>query len=65
MERYYTINDAARILSVTRETLYRWMAAGRLRYVHAGNRRRIRESDIQAFIKLPDQRQVEPSHESR
>lgn len=65
MEPLYTIKEACRQLRTSPETLYRWMRDGELRYVLVGGQRRIRESDIQAFIKLPDQRQTEPSPEAR
>lgn len=50
MEQLYTINEAARVLRISRETLYRWIREGRLTYAEVGPRRRIRESDIRAII---------------
>lgn len=51
MDTLYTVNEAARYFKVSRMTIYRWMAAGQLRYVLVGHDRRIRESDLKAFIR--------------
>lgn len=40
-ERFYTVNEAAEILRVSRKTVYDWMKAGRLPYVQAGLRKRL------------------------
>ncbi len=51
MEDYYTIEEVARKLRVTRTTVYRWMQSGALRYVMAGERRRIPQSALNSFLK--------------
>jgi len=55
MEPLYTIREAARVLRVQRETVYRYMQSGALKYVIVGKVRRIRESDLQAFVREPAQ----------
>jgi excisionase family DNA binding protein len=51
-EKYYTIDQVAERLEVSRATIYNWMNAGLLEWVHAGpRRRRIAESAIQRFLK--------------
>lgn len=40
-EQFYTVNEAADILRVSRKTVYDWMKAGRLPYVQAGLRKRL------------------------
>ncbi len=51
MEDYYTIEEVAKKLRVTRTTVYRWMQSGALRYVMAGERRRIAQSALDAFLR--------------
>ncbi len=51
MEEYYTVDEVAKVLKVTRQTVYDWMRSGRLEYVIVGDRRRISQSALQAFIK--------------
>ena len=57
METLYTIREAARVLRVQRETVYRYMQSGALKYVIVGKVRRIRESDLQAFVREPERAQ--------
>ena len=57
METLYTIREAARVLRVQRETVYRYMQSGALKYVMVGKVRRIRESDLQAFVREPERAQ--------
>ncbi len=61
MEDYYTIEEVAQKLRVTRTTVYRWMHSGALRYVIAGERRRIPQSALDAFLRegRPDETQEE------
>lgn len=56
-EKYYTVNDVARMLQVTRTTVYDWMRSGSLPYVIAGGRRRITASALQAFIRAGNPQQ--------
>ena len=42
-----TINEAARILSVSKMTLYRWDKAGVLKKVEIGGKRRHRKTDLE------------------
>lgn len=51
MEQLYTVEEVALALKVTRQTVYRWMQSGALRYVVAGERRRISQSALDAFLK--------------
>lgn len=51
MEKFYTIKEVAQMLQVTPAAIYKWMRQGRLKYVVVGDIRRIRESDLQAFMK--------------
>ncbi len=43
--RFYTVTEAARILRVSKKTVYDWMNAGRLGYVQAGPRKRLIPAD--------------------
>ena len=42
-------NEAAEALSVSRQTMYRLMAAGEVPYLRVGRVRRIRVADLEAF----------------
>lgn len=48
---YYTINEVAEKLKVTRAAVYKWMAAGQLAYVIVGKHRRITSEALNAFIR--------------
>ena len=50
-EEYYTIDEVAERLKVTRKTVYDWMRSGELAYVQVGSRRRITQSALRAFIR--------------
>ncbi|TXH80431.1 MAG: DNA-binding protein [Rhizobium sp.] len=56
MDTLYTVNEAAERLRISRETLYRWMRDGDLSFVIVNYRRRIRESDIRAILREPEQK---------
>ena len=49
-EDYYTIDEVADHLKVTRKTVYDWMRTGELPYVQVGSRRRITGSALKAFL---------------
>ena len=51
VERLLTPDEAAMRLSVTRNTIYRWLASGELQAVKAGTRVRIPESAITAMLR--------------
>ncbi|WP_406366156.1 helix-turn-helix domain-containing protein [Streptomyces sp. NBC_00645] len=46
----YTPEAAAELLSFGRSTVYELMAEGLLKYVKRGRSRRIRRSDLEAFV---------------
>lgn len=46
----YTPEQAATVLSFGRSTVYELMAAGALKYVKQGRSRRIRRSDLEAYV---------------
>ena len=45
-----TINEAAKVLSVSKMTLYRWDKAGILRKVEIGGKRRYRKTDVERLV---------------
>jgi excisionase family DNA binding protein len=49
-EQLYTIGEVARLLKVSRKTLYAWMNDGKLPYVVVGYRRRIAQSALDTLI---------------
>lgn len=50
-DRFLTLKNVRDMLSVSRATLWRWTAEKGLKVVCVGNVTRIRESDLQAFLK--------------
>ncbi len=63
MEEYYTVDEVAKSLKVTRQTVYDWMRSGRLAYVIVGDRRRIAQSDLNAFIRRGNPAEAEDAEE--
>jgi len=55
MERLYTVEEAAEVLRIARQTMYKYMDRGvkgvKLGYVYVGGERRITQGAIDAFIK--------------
>ena len=49
-EEYYTIQQVADRLQVTRQAVYNWINEGRLRAVKVGNRTRIPGSAVKEFL---------------
>jgi excisionase family DNA binding protein len=54
-EPYYTVKEVADRFKVSRQAIYDWISEGRLRAVKVGNRTRVPQSAIAAFV-----RPVEP-----
>lgn len=50
-ERFFTLLEVQQMLHVSRSTVWRWTAEGGLKVVRIGNLTRIREGDLQAFLK--------------
>ncbi|MFP5504873.1 MAG: helix-turn-helix domain-containing protein [Gammaproteobacteria bacterium] len=46
----YTIDDATQVLGLSRPTLYREIAAGRLRTYHVGRRRYVSADAVREYI---------------
>ncbi len=63
MEQFYTVEEVAAALKVTRQTVYRWMQSGALRYVLAGERRRVTQAALDAFLKEGRPEEVEEDSE--
>lgn len=50
-ERFYKLAEVQKMLGVSRATLWRWTAEKNLKVVRIGHVARIRESDLQTFLK--------------
>jgi excisionase family DNA binding protein len=50
-ERFLRLSEVQRMFSVSRSTVWRWHAERGLKVVTIGGVTRIRESDLQAFLK--------------
>lgn len=50
MPTLYTAQEAAEILRLEYETVLRYIRAGKLRAAKFGNRYRVREEDLEAFV---------------
>jgi excisionase family DNA binding protein len=51
MERFLTLSEVRAMLNVSRATLWRWTAEAGLKVIRVANVTRIRESDLQTFLK--------------
>lgn len=49
--KLYTLQEVANILRVSRQTIYNYIGAKRLRATKYGNQYRVTEEDLQEFIK--------------
>jgi excisionase family DNA binding protein len=54
METLYTVDEAAEALKVHPKTVREWLRTKRLNGVLAGRFWRIKESDLQAFLREPE-----------
>jgi len=50
MDRFLKLSEVQTMLAVSRSTLWRWIAEKGLKVIRVGNVKRIRESDLQAFL---------------
>ena len=48
--KLYTLKEVADILKVSRQTIYNYLAAGRLRATKIGREYRVTEKDLKKFI---------------
>ena len=51
-DKYYSIEEVAKILSVAYLTVYRWIQSGKLESKKAGKQYRIEENDLKRFIQM-------------
>jgi len=51
IEKLYTVNEVAKMLRVSKPTVYHWFNEGYLAFVWVGGRRRVKESDVLAFVR--------------
>ena len=49
-ERYYTIEEVAKMLKVAYLTVYRWIQSGKLVAFKAGKQYRVKKEDLDRFI---------------
>jgi excisionase family DNA binding protein len=50
MEKFYTVPEAAEALRLSPWTVWQWLKTGRLRGTKVGDRRLIRESELQRLL---------------
>lgn len=50
-EHFFKLAEVQQMFGVSRSTIWRWQAERGLKVVHIGAIARIRESDLQAFLK--------------
>jgi excisionase family DNA binding protein len=62
MPKFYTPEEVAEELRVTRRAVYGWLKTGRLPGYRAGNRWRILPADIQVFLQAHQNAPVARSH---
>lgn len=51
MEKLFTVEQAAELLAVTPNTVREWLRTGQLKGVKLKKMWRVRESDLEAFLK--------------
>jgi len=51
VEKYYTPEEVAELLKVSRETVYNWLRSGKLKGVKVFNFWRISESELNRLLK--------------
>ncbi len=51
MDQFYTIQETAKLLKVSRATIYNWMGDGELKYVEIGGVRRIPREAIRELVR--------------
>jgi putative molybdopterin biosynthesis protein len=51
-EKYYTIEEVAKMLKVAYLTVYRWIQDGKLKAYKAGKQYRVNEPDLDRFITI-------------
>jgi excisionase family DNA binding protein len=59
-KEFYTIDEAAHLFGVQRQTIYDWMVRRSLRWVVIGGRRKFTRDALERFVKpgdMPEQRQ--------
>ena len=57
-DRFFKLKDVQDLLSVSRTTLWRWQAEHGLKVVTIGGVTRIRESDLDSFLKRHESNSV-------
>jgi len=57
MEKYYTPEEVANLIKVSRKTIYNWIQEGRLKAVKIGHFWRISESELNRLLKGDEQSQ--------
>jgi len=57
MDRLFSVKDAATRLACSEALLRKWMYAGKLPYVKVGRLSRIREQDLEAWVRIGGPRQ--------
>ena len=50
-DRYYSFADVARILRISRQTVYNWNTAGKIKAVKYGKEYRITETELKRILK--------------
>jgi excisionase family DNA binding protein len=50
MEKLYSVDEAAEVLRLSHWTIWSWLKTGKLRGAKVGDRRVIRESELQRLI---------------
>jgi putative molybdopterin biosynthesis protein len=57
-DRYYSIEEVAKMLKVVYLTVYRWIQTGKLTAYKAGKQYRIKQSDLNSFMTLRSTKQT-------
>jgi len=51
-DKYYSIEEVSKLLNVAYLTVYRWIHSGKLNSVKAGKQYRIKQIELDKFLKI-------------
>ena len=52
--KFYTVTDISKLLKVSRQAVHKWIMEGKLKAYQVSSLYRIKEEDLETFIKLKD-----------
>lgn len=50
MDRFYTVSEISKMLSVSKRSIQRWIKEGEIKAIFVGNKYIIEEAELKAFL---------------